>query len=281
MKKSSHGIIEKDSLKYEWMKKPVWAMLLTIACFFFALYIGTTPAVILWSNNSLFGVLEQLVAGIGVTITALGVVYYLRDRGKQPWSGVQLPLRWTAMLEIMAGIVLALLIVLASNIASVTLGVSGWKNWNSIQAEISFHSLIISFLSIFLVQAFPEELLFRGHLFDTLSYKVSSGMVLLLSSVAFGSIHIFSQSPSEGLGEQLMYVVFATSLGFVLAACRIIRRSIWLPVGLHTGHNMLWQRFITVDDGPYSIQLMIVITFIVLAGFMLLKLNRLINKPET
>lgn len=268
---SSHGIKEKGSLKYEWMKKPMWAMLLTIAGFFFALYVGTTPAVILWGDDSSLATVQQLAAGIGVSTTALGVVYFLRNRGHQSWSGVRLHLRWTAILEIITGIILALFIVLASNIVSVTLGVAEWQDWNNIQAEIYFNSLIISFLGILLVQAFPEELLFRGHLIDTLSSKVSSRMVLLLSSAAFGSFHIFSQSPAEGLGEQLMYVVFATSYGFALAACRIARGSIWLPVGLHTGHNLLWQLFVTIDDGPYSIHLMVVIACMVLVGFLLLK----------
>ncbi|WP_420827811.1 CPBP family glutamic-type intramembrane protease [Gracilibacillus alcaliphilus] len=81
---------------------------------------------------------------------------------------------------------------------SVTLGVTEWQNWNSIQTEIYFPSLIISSLSILLVQAFLEDLLFRGHLMDTLSYKVSSWMVLLLSSITFGSIHIFSKALQQG-----------------------------------------------------------------------------------
>lgn len=278
MKRSSHGVNETDSLKYEWMKKPIWAMLLTVVVFFFALYVGTTPAVILFGDDSSFGTVEQLAAGIGVTITALAVVYFLRSRGQQPWAGVRLHLRWTAILEIIAGIVLALFIVFVSNIVSVTLGVAEWQNWNSIQTEIYFPSLIISSLSILLVQAFPEELLFRGHLMDTLSYKVSPWMVLLLSSITFGSIHIFSQSPAAGLGEQLMFVVFAASYGFTLAACRIARDSIWLPIGLHTGHNLLWQLFITIDDGSYSFHLMIVIIGMILVGFILLNWKQLINK---
>ncbi len=268
-KNESNGTDPIVSSNEAWSRKPVWSILLTIAGFFVALYVGTTPAVMVWGADT-DSLISRLVAGAGVTIAAIGVVYLLRSHGRQAWSALRLQWRWTIALDVLVGVMLALLVIVASNIVSVTVGAAEWRSWISVQPDIALNVLASSFIVILLVQAFPEELLFRGHLFTTLSEKLSPWSVLLLTSVAFGSIHILSQSPAEGVGERILYVVSSTGLGFMLAAGRIAKGTLWLPVGLHLGHNLFQQIFVTVDDGPYSVQLIVSTVLMVLAGFIFL-----------
>ncbi|MBM7678849.1 hypothetical protein [Gracilibacillus alcaliphilus] len=58
MKRPSHGVNETDSLKYEWMKRPIWTMPLTVVVFLpymlerhlQSFFWGMTVHLVLWNN---------------------------------------------------------------------------------------------------------------------------------------------------------------------------------------------------------------------------------------
>lgn len=273
-----------DVSKYNWMKGPLGATVLTIIGFLgtmlvVSLLIGMPLTMLVQGKGDFYEAISYLITGFGFTIASILVVRFLRNRANQPHAGLQLHLKWTAVLKIAAGVILAFLVIFIIDVLSVTLGSAEWKSWNDTISMATYeNALIISFVGILLGQAFPEELFFRGHYFDTLSYKFSYKMVLLLTSVVFGVLHVFSQSPAEGLGERTMYALFAISFGFVLAACRMVGKSLWFPIGFHTGQDFLADMFITFENGSFVIHFSIMIIIFIITGFTLLTTNRLFDK---
>ncbi|WP_326552156.1 CPBP family intramembrane glutamic endopeptidase [Micromonospora sp. NBC_01813] len=80
--------------------------------------------------------------------------------------------------------------------------------------------------------AVTEELLFRGVLFRIVEERTGTWIALLLTGVVFGLAHL--PNPDAGLWGA---TAIAIEAGFMLAACYVATRSLWLPIGLHFGWN--------------------------------------------
>lgn len=138
------------------------------------------------------------------------------------------------------------------NYAAAGLAVAlGGSEWAPLQID---GLIIISVVTIFLGQAFPEELLWRGHLAELLSHRVRPAAVIMITSVAFGAMHIVSGSDAQGLGEQLLYVLQATALGLLMIAMRFGTVTLWAAVGFHTGYNAFFEVTAPIP-GSYGVEL--------------------------
>lgn len=85
-----------------------------------------------------------------------------------------------------------------------------------------------------------EELLFRGALLYILIHRLGSKAAIAISAIAFGVYHWFSYGMfSVSLG---MIVVFLGTglMGFAWAWAFAKTRSIFLPLGLHLGWNVIY-----------------------------------------
>lgn len=79
---------------------------------------------------------------------------------------------------------------------------------------------------------FFEELIFRGVLFRITQEVFGSWAAILVSSLAFGLIHLNNE------GATLKGVLFiAIETGLVFAACYMLTGRLWLGVGLHAAWN--------------------------------------------
>jgi membrane protease YdiL (CAAX protease family) len=74
-----------------------------------------------------------------------------------------------------------------------------------------------------------EEAVFRGILFGFVRRRFNFAIAAILSSVFFGLIHGFG-----------VYTVYATFLGFVMAAIYERANSLWAPVAFHMTYNALF-----------------------------------------
>lgn len=77
-----------------------------------------------------------------------------------------------------------------------------------------------------------EEILFRGVLYRLLEEALGSWPALLASGVVFGGLHLLN--PNSTLTGAV--AVFLTA-GILLAACFVVTRRLWLPMGLHFAWN--------------------------------------------
>ncbi|MFI6928477.1 lysostaphin resistance A-like protein [Nonomuraea spiralis] len=241
---------------------PVPAVLITVAAMFAQVIVGTAPVMLLDPGDALYRPLGMA----GITLASLGLVLLIRRLpGHRPWRAVGLTMSWRAAPELLLGLVAGTAAVCAASALSVTLGVATWAPEGAGGLPYLLAGIVFALFS----QAFPEELLWRGHLFDTLSARLRPWTVLIVVSAGFGALHIISNSAADTLAERLLYVLQAVALGFACAAARARTGAVWMAVGVHTGlhtGNLL----LPTQDIAYGVQLLILTGTLGLTGLILL-----------
>lgn len=86
-------------------------------------------------------------------------------------------------------------------------------------------------IHLFLIPSAYEEILFRGYILQTLISGVSTIPAILLSAILFGILHY-------NYGGW-MYVLNAALVGVMYSISCIKARSLWLPISLHFGFNLI------------------------------------------
>lgn len=251
------------------------AIVLTVAGFFVALYLGATPAVILFEiiYDLPFFRANHVLGGIGVTLLSIFLLYVIRNRvNGQQWEGLGITVQWRAISGVFTGFVLAASGMVLVNIIAVEFGPATWRPRAAIEADLLLQVLIISLLATLLVEAIPEELWFRGHLFDSLTENHSLVGVIVLTSVVFGSFHLLSQPPT-GVEQQVIWAVMAIAFGFALVMCRVVTGAIWMAIGFHAGHNTIMHLLVDLrelDDYSYGVVLVVWTAVLLILGTVLL-----------
>jgi membrane protease YdiL (CAAX protease family) len=82
------------------------------------------------------------------------------------------------------------------------------------------------------VSGVGEELIFRGAIYRVLEEAFGSLTALVVSSLLFGAVHL--GNPGATLASAADVTIEA---GFLLGACYLATRNLWLPIGLHFGWN--------------------------------------------
>ncbi|WP_136520608.1 CPBP family intramembrane glutamic endopeptidase [Cellulomonas telluris] len=84
------------------------------------------------------------------------------------------------------------------------------------------------------VAAVTEELLFRGVLFRVVEERAGTWGALVLTAVLFGAVHLTNPGASLWGGTAV-----AIEAGAMLAAAYAATRTLWLPIGIHLGWNLV------------------------------------------
>ncbi|GII79958.1 hypothetical protein Sru01_49400 [Sphaerisporangium rufum] len=214
------------------------------------------------------GPLIRILAALSVTLVSVPLVYAVRRfLHRQSWSGVGLTWSWAAVPQALAGLAAGVAAVALPAALAVALGVTSWAEWPQ-RGGALLSNLPVVLAAIVLAQAFPEELVWRGHLYDTLSGRLSTAAVVATVSVGFGALHIISQSPADTLAERLLYVLMATALGFACAMARLRGGAVWMAVGVHTGLH-IGLRLAATADTHYGVQLLLMTAGLTLAGVLI------------
>ena len=116
----------------------------------------------------------------------------------------------------------------------------------------------VIFLSSFfwmLKSVLIEELLFRGVILYVGIKKLGIHWACVLSSIAFGIYHWFSYNVFGDVA-QMIYVFFVTGVGGILFAYAFaLTRSLYLPIGLHLGWNVV--NVVVFSQGPLGKQMFV------------------------
>ncbi|RAS67255.1 CAAX prenyl protease-like protein [Lentzea atacamensis] len=175
-----------------------------------------------------------LVGVTGVSASALALVFLLRRYvDREPFR--ELGLRRKPA-DVVTGFVIAAVTALAAGGLAVLLGFAEWTGVPAVPMWL----LLVKVLAIFLGQAFPEELVFRGYVMTNLG---GGWRAIVISSVLFGALHVFSNGGATTVPERLVYALMAMGFGLALAICR--GGSLWLAIGFHLGFNVFHQLFVT------------------------------------
>ncbi|WP_431909103.1 CPBP family intramembrane glutamic endopeptidase [Nonomuraea jabiensis] len=249
---------------------PVWAVLIVLVATPTQVFAaGALTLVFLDARSPVY----LPVAATVTTLMSLGLVHLIRRfLGRQSWRGVRLTRTWRAVPHLLAGLLAGAVAVIAANALSVALGVATPKPWwDAVGPQLPY--ILLNVAIALLGQAFPEELLWRGHLFDTLSGRLSSRAVLIVVSVCFGALHIISRSAADTPAERLLYVLHAIALGFACAAARARTGAVWMAVGVHTGYHTSYI-VLPTEDVQYGVQLVIQACALAVPGLLLLARRR-------
>ncbi|MFS8618105.1 MAG: CPBP family intramembrane glutamic endopeptidase [Solitalea sp.] len=112
------------------------------------------------------------------------------------------------------------------------LWLSGTVGNLQLNGDMSLRLLVVWF-GIYLIVAFVEEVMFRGYFLNVFMDRYTPLTSVLITSILFGSMHFLN--PSFGwLG-----LVNITLAGVLIGLTYFIRKTIWLPLGIHFGWNFV------------------------------------------
>lgn len=111
---------------------------------------------------------------------------------------------------------------------------------------IAINALVMGLL----VQGFPEELVWRGYLMQTLPWR--SPLIALYSAGLFGLMHLVSSGGQENVWERVLYIVQAFAFAFFAAVLYQATGQLWAAVGVHAGLHFAnaWIEYAGVGSGP-------------------------------
>ena len=165
------------------------------------------------------------------TLVACASVWFLcRYLDKMPFSIVDLRLTSRGLLWFFS------MIAVACIIFAITMGIAYLAGVKGIPEDSSgdtwWANMILAFGLGFLLQAIPEEIIFRGWLIPSLG---NTKLAVALSVVTFGVIHIVSQGGQQNLVERFIYLIMPLGFAFAAAIVRLASHSVWAAIGVHGG----------------------------------------------
>ena len=180
------------------------------------------------------GAFIVLVYGVA-TILALILCFVLRrslDRGRSVRLRLQVDCRAMCWMAGMILIAVAVELTVAGLIHALGLASEGGA-----ALDLPWWAMVVATLSqAFLLQAVPEETVWRGWLFSSLG---ETRCAAVSSVLGFTAVHLFSQGGQHNLLEHLTYL--AGPCGFAVTALivRMISGSTWAAIGVHGGFHLV------------------------------------------
>jgi membrane protease YdiL (CAAX protease family) len=99
---------------------------------------------------------------------------------------------------------------------------------------VSCLPMFLGGLADFFTAAVFEEIVFRGYVYFVLLKSGGLYLAIIGSSIVFSTAHLIKHQ-----NVPLLYVFNAFVFGIMVAVCRYMSCSLWLPVGLHFGWNVV------------------------------------------
>ena len=182
------------------------------------------------ASIALFCVVTLICVTLTTLVTCASVWFLCRYLDKMPFSIVDLRLTGRGVLWFFS------MIAVACIIFAITMGIAHLAGVKGIPEDSSgdtwWANMILSFGLGFLLQAIPEEIIFRGWLIPSLG---NTKLAVALSVVTFGVIHIVSQGGQQNLVERFIYLIMPLGFAFAAAIVRLASHSVWAAIGVHGG----------------------------------------------
>lgn len=175
------------------------------------------------------GVLTESINAIA-SVGTMWLIYRFIEHRSFSRSGLTLePKR--ALLDVSCGFLLGFLLVFAMVLA---LYLS--HTYTFIKFDSTFNATLP--LLIFFIAALTEEVVFRLYTFQILETRIGTRWAFAISCFLFGLAHIINSVSGAPVSEKL-YGCFCLvfEAGILLMAAYLVRRTVWLPLGLHWAWN--------------------------------------------
>ena len=182
------------------------------------------------ASIALFCVVTLICVTLTTLVACASVWLLCRYLDKTPFSIVDLRLTSRGVLWFFS------MIAVACIIFAITMGIAHLAGVKGIPEDSSgdtwWANMILAFGLGFLLQAIPEEIIFRGWLIPSLG---NTKLAVALSVVTFGVIHIVSQGGQQNLVERFIYLSMPLGFAFAAAIVRLASHSVWAAIGVHGG----------------------------------------------
>jgi membrane protease YdiL (CAAX protease family) len=211
--------------------RAVWRLLLFSAITVVTLMVLGIAASLVLARVELVGRLWELAIPSGIAVLAMLFSSWVMMRwverrrfaalgfplGREAWRGL-------GMGAVIGGGFIVVLVALQMLV--------GWVELQSEAGTLTGWLSNVGGLALLLaVAATAEELLFRGYAFQVLVEAIGVPLAVVLSSAAFGALHVFNPEVS------LVAVANIGLAGVIMAAAYLRTRSLWAAIGLHWGWN--------------------------------------------
>ncbi|AND79521.1 CPBP family intramembrane glutamic endopeptidase [Streptococcus pantholopis] len=184
--------------------------------------------------------------------------FFTRIIDRRPWSVLELKLDKNALKGFLAALLLTIVIVLLGSWLSIVF----FHDRFSGTVRFGLPELWTSFALSFLLQGFPEEMVWRGYLVQTLQKKPMP--TLFISSALFALDHIvhiipfFGGNPYDS--EGYLTIFYAFCLGILSCLMKYLFRTTWAAVAVHGSMHMTLQLLTAVIPGFYETKTMMLVT---------------------
>ena len=158
--------------------------------------------------------------------------FFTRIIDRRPWSVLELKLDKNALQGFMLSLLLtAFLVILGAGVSVLIFHDYFFSN------TLTLPNLWQSFALSFLLQGFPEEIVYRGYMVQTLERKPLP--TLLISSSLFALMHIVHIIPFLGGSiEGLLNIFYAFCFGMLACLLKFLFHTTWAAVAVHGGLHM-------------------------------------------
>lgn len=186
---------------------------------------------------------------LGIIVELLLSWLLLRFIVKRNLSALGLEPTRMRMNNLGIGFLLAAISCIIYQLMSVIFANNSWVFNNG----ITLHDILMSIWWT-LKSVLFEELLFRGALLYIMIEKWGSKKACLLSAICFGVYHWFSYGAFGNVLQMGIIFLMTSIFGFMLAVSFSRTKSLYLPIGLHFGWNLL--NLVVFSRGPLGVQIL-------------------------
>lgn len=204
------------------------------------------------ASNGVFAA-ASLTSFTIVLLASLVLVWLLmRFVDRRPWRHTGIVWHRRAPLHLLGGVALTAALVVPTTLLLDALGLlrplEGDAIWDG---QPVWLVLAIALGMAFLLQGIPEEVIWRGYVFQTL--RTRPVVTVYISAIAFSLLHLSSEGGQQAWWEHIVYL--AIPFGFSLLAGALVLRtgSWWWAPGVHGGFhvsNLITQYGLGLGWGP-------------------------------
>lgn len=199
------------------------------------------------------GLLGSFAGTIGVSVAVaaggLGIaVLLVRVVDRRPVSA--LGLDRAAVRGCLTGLAVVATAVAVATLLAVAFGLT--------EAPSTRHVSALILVQAFVLQGFPEEVLFRGYLVQTATGRLPRKGMIALSVLLFGVLHLVSSSGAQTMVQRLLFLLIPIGFALIATLLRLATGSVWPAVAVHGGFHLsvyaagLW---VTPSPATYGIYL--------------------------
>jgi len=224
-----------------------WMYLITFIAVFLVMMLGTiSPVEILNKfNNNLLNSIVGLGVGFALSLISLYLLArFLHHKKLISLINTGKQVRWSQIFK--GGILWA---VLASSLTIIYM----LLNPSAFKFSFNFYPfliLVIISCLCFPIQAFFEELFFRGYLMQGFGLVFKRALIpVIITSILFGVMHASSLT---NLNQTLLVITSTSIMGLLYGIVTLADNGIELAAGSHIANNLLMAIFFNSGDATFS-----------------------------